>query len=184
MQLYALSCFQSSISKLNSAGLGGENVSLNIEHKDQEAFRSSGYADLVTNSTYTGGVVRQHGNLSFARVFQAGHLGKSLKTSRCIHLPCSVPGFQPETAYRIYERTLSSRDVATGKISLKSNPNYSTHGPSSSFHTKNKIPGPVEPICYTWQLNTTCTPHQIAAVEDGVALIKDWIVQKPEPGLA
>ena len=41
-----------------------------------------------------------------------------------------------------------------------------------------------QPICYTWQLDTTCTPHQQAAVENGAALIKDWIVQKPEPALA
>jgi carboxypeptidase D len=59
------------------AGLGGENVSLSIDHKDAAAFHSSGYADLTTNSTYVGGVVRQQGNLSFTRVFEAGHEGKT-----------------------------------------------------------------------------------------------------------
>jgi carboxypeptidase D len=60
---------------LTITGLGGENVSLSIDHKDATSFRSSGYANLTTNSTYTGGVVRQQGNLSFTRVFEAGHAG-------------------------------------------------------------------------------------------------------------
>lgn len=57
--------------------MGGENVSLSIKHDQSAEFSSSGYADLITNETYVGGVVRQHGNLSFTRVFDAGHTGKS-----------------------------------------------------------------------------------------------------------
>lgn len=62
--------------------MGGENISLHIKHRGQHAFSNSGYADLVTNATYNGGVVRQHGNLSFARVFQAGHLRRWYTTNR------------------------------------------------------------------------------------------------------
>lgn len=57
--------------------MGGENVSLSIKHDQSAEFSSSGYADLITNETYVGGVVRQHRNLSFTRVFDAGHTGKS-----------------------------------------------------------------------------------------------------------
>jgi hypothetical protein len=56
--------------------MGGENISLSIDHRNSAAFLASGYEGVVTNNTYTGGVVRQQGNLSFTRVFEAGHEGK------------------------------------------------------------------------------------------------------------
>lgn len=56
-------------------GLAGENVSLSVDFPGAASFRSSGYANIITNSTYTGGVVRQIGQLSFSRVFEAGHYG-------------------------------------------------------------------------------------------------------------
>ncbi|RYO86673.1 hypothetical protein DL763_006626 [Monosporascus cannonballus] len=55
--------------------LGGEAISLAIESKISAAFRKAGYAEIHTNDNYVGGMVRQHGNLSFARVFNAGHEG-------------------------------------------------------------------------------------------------------------
>jgi carboxypeptidase D len=56
-------------------GLGGENVSLNIKHPDQDLFLSAGYEKIQTNGSYVGGMVRPAGPLSFSRVFEAGHLG-------------------------------------------------------------------------------------------------------------
>ena len=53
--------------------LGGENLSLKANWTGAEEFRTAGYEYLRTNSKYQGGVVRQHGNLSFARIFEAGH---------------------------------------------------------------------------------------------------------------
>jgi len=38
-------------------------------------FASAGYADINTNGSYVGGQVRQYGNFSFSRVYQAGHEG-------------------------------------------------------------------------------------------------------------
>lgn len=54
--------------------LGGEAVSLLINHNRSEGFRAAGYVPIYINSA-TGGMVRQYGNYSFSRVFQAGHEG-------------------------------------------------------------------------------------------------------------
>lgn len=55
--------------------LGMEKLSLAANWTGANAFRDAGYADIHTNGSYKGGVVRQHGSLSFSRVFQAGHDG-------------------------------------------------------------------------------------------------------------
>jgi hypothetical protein len=91
-----------------------------------------------------------------------------------------VPGFQPETAYRIFTRTIQNRDVATGSMSLGDNGTYITHGPSSIFDIKNKVPAASPPQCYLWQLSTTCTANQLAAVVNGSAVVKDYIVIEPK----
>ncbi|KAJ0417547.1 Alpha/Beta hydrolase protein [Aspergillus carlsbadensis] len=146
--------------------LGGENISLSIDHKDAAAFHSSGYANLTTSSTYTGGVVRQQGNLSFTRVFEAGHEG---------------PSYQPETFFRLFSRIMRSRDIATGEVSLSGpeGAKYQTHGPHSSFHIKNILPEPAVPVCYTLSMTTTCTANQQAALLNGTAVVEDFVVQWP-----
>jgi carboxypeptidase C (cathepsin A) len=58
--------------------LGGEAISLAINSTLSSSFAKAGYANIETNSSYVGGLVRQHGNLSFSRVFQAGHEGEHL----------------------------------------------------------------------------------------------------------
>jgi hypothetical protein len=55
--------------------MGAEAVSLAAEYSHADKFRASGYANITTNATYTGGVVRQYGRFSFSRVFDAGHGG-------------------------------------------------------------------------------------------------------------
>jgi hypothetical protein len=94
-----------------------------------------------------------------------------------------VPAFQPETAYRIFMRTIIEQDVATGSISLSTgseNENYQTHGPSSIFDVKNVLLPPAPIQCYLWQLSTTCTANQLEAIINGTAVIKDYIVIEPE----
>lgn len=56
--------------------LGGEAISLAIKANSTAGFANAGYANIQTNASYVGGLVRQHGNLTFSRVFQAGHEGK------------------------------------------------------------------------------------------------------------
>ncbi|KAL4909403.1 hypothetical protein BDW74DRAFT_80709 [Aspergillus multicolor] len=140
---------------------GGEEVSLQVDYSDADKFRAAGYAPLQTNSSYVGGLVRQHGNFSFTRVYQAGH---------------EVPAYQPETAYEIFHRAMFNRDIATGKISTARNGTYSTTGPSSTWNVTNTVPDSPAPTCYILSLGSYCTDEQIVSVANGTALIKDYIV--------
>ncbi|KAJ0382564.1 hypothetical protein COL922a_012295 [Colletotrichum nupharicola] len=143
--------------------IGGEKVSLAIPWADQENFAKAGYQPLLTNETYEGGQVRQYGNLSFIRVYQAGH---------------AVPAYQPESAYQIFNRALFNLDVATGKVDTALNSNYSTQGPSDTFAIKNEIPPQYEDFCYVLD-PSTCTEAQVAALRNGTGVIKDYIMTEP-----
>ncbi|KAL2854636.1 Alpha/Beta hydrolase protein [Aspergillus pseudodeflectus] len=140
---------------------GGEEVSLQVDYSDAAEFRAAGYAPLHTNASYVGGLVRQHGNFSFTRVFEAGH---------------EVPAYQPETAYEIFQRAMFNRDISTGNVSTAKNGTYSTTGPSSTFNVTNAVPDSPAPTCYILSLGSYCTVEQIESVVDGTALIKDYIV--------
>lgn len=61
---------------------GGEALSLAIDSELSSDFKEAGYANLQTNKSYVGGLVRQHGNLSFSRVFEAGHEGENSPETR------------------------------------------------------------------------------------------------------
>ncbi|KAJ7347264.1 Alpha/Beta hydrolase protein [Mycena albidolilacea] len=141
--------------------IGGEQVSLAIQSASSTGFGAAGYANISTNDTYVGGVVRQYGNLSFSRVFDAGH---------------QVPYYQPETAYRIFQRAMFNTDVATGRIATGAAANYTTTGPSSSFDIKNAVPPPPLPLCYTWDVFETCTDAQKLLLDNGSAVVRDFIV--------
>lgn len=145
--------------------LGVENLSLKAKWDGADAFNAAGYADIHTNSSYKGGVVREHGNLSFSRVFQAGH---------------DAYPYQPETIYKLFDRAMFNKDLATGSVSASSN--YSTKGPSSCENIKLKLPPPPPPSCYLWAMSSTCTTDQLAAVEGGSAEIVDFTVEKPAKG--
>jgi carboxypeptidase C (cathepsin A) len=68
---------------------GGEALSLAIPYDNATAFAAAGYAPVVVNDTYVGGQVRQHGNLSFTRVYQAGPVNVYNITNEPITLPGS-----------------------------------------------------------------------------------------------
>ena len=141
--------------------IGGENVSLNIPYNGAKAFAAAGYTNISVNSSYVGGQVRQHGNFSFSRVFQAGH---------------EVPAYQPETAYQIFHRAIFGMDIATGTVSTANNASYSTTGSSTTFEVKNQDLGSPDPQCYILALDSTCTDDQYDSVLNGTALIHDYIV--------
>ncbi|PWY70277.1 alpha/beta-hydrolase [Aspergillus heteromorphus CBS 117.55] len=141
--------------------MGGEDVSLQVDHTEAEAFRAAGYAPVRTNSSYVGGLVRQHGNFSFTRVFQAGH---------------EVPAYQPQTAYEIFHRALFNRDIATGRVNTARNASYTSEGPDSTWQVKNDVPDSPAPTCYLLDLEARCTQEQVERVVGGEAVVKDWVV--------
>ncbi|KAF2637732.1 alpha/beta-hydrolase [Massarina eburnea CBS 473.64] len=139
---------------------GGELLSLAINYSNADAFHSAGYAPVYVNSTYIGGQVRQYGNLSFTRVYEAGH---------------EVPAYQPETAYKIFTRALFNFDISTGNVSTTRNADYSTKGPRSVANITNEPV--VDPGSQCYVLNREqCTDEQWESVENGTALVKNWIV--------
>jgi hypothetical protein len=142
-----------------------ENASLHIPFHGTKSFADSGYADIVTNSSYNGGLVREHGGLSFSRVYQAGH---------------SAGGFQPETVSRIFERAMFRKDVATGKVELAREGNYQSKGKAYVRDVKNKLPASIDSVCYVLQPADTCTGEQKAALVNGTAETKDWMVTSPQ----
>lgn len=141
--------------------IGGEEVSLAVEYSDADKFRSAGYADLYTNDTFVGGKIRQYGNFSFTRVYQAGH---------------EVPAYQPETSFAIFNRSLSNLDIATGRVSTVENATYATEGPSSTWDVKNEAPPMPESMCYVLALWATCTDDEVEAIVNGTAVIEDYIL--------
>ncbi|KAF2247337.1 alpha/beta-hydrolase [Trematosphaeria pertusa] len=142
--------------------MGGEAISLAIDSQMSTAFENAGYADIETNASYVGGLVRQYGNLSFSRVYQAGH---------------EVPYYQPETAYQIFNRVMFNTDVATGKLATSScNGTYSSTGLASAW-TASELHLDEEPAqCYLWDVLETCTLAQGQILMNGSAVVKDFIL--------
>ncbi|EHK49333.1 hypothetical protein TRIATDRAFT_49779 [Trichoderma atroviride IMI 206040] len=143
--------------------IGAENISLSMDYSAAASFRQAGYTDIQTNSSYKGGLVRQHGNVSFSRVFDAGH---------------AVAAYQPQTVYEIFERSMFRKDIATGAQDV--NDCFSTKGPLSSWAIKNSVPlDSPENVCYTYVAADTCTDEQLGALANGTAVIVDFVVTTP-----
>jgi hypothetical protein len=139
--------------------IGGENVSLHIPWSHQADFARAGYTNLQVNGSYVGGQVRQYGNLSFSRVYQSGH---------------EVPAYQPETAFQIFNRAMTGKDIATGNTVIGSG--YATTGPGSTWGIIQEQAPPVPPEeCYVLAPQT-CDPMTWNSVIDGSAKVYEWIV--------
>lgn len=141
--------------------LGGEAASLALDYSRSREFSEAGYAPIFSEKQVRG-FVRQYGNYSFSRVFQSGH---------------EVPWYAPEVAYDIFHRSLFNKDIATGLLPVTDN--FSTIGPSSTFHIKNAIPPKPKPRCYIFAPGT-CTSDQYKKVIDGSAKIKDNFLVEEE----
>ncbi len=85
----------------------------------------------------------------------------------------SVPYYQPEAAFAIFNRTMSGVDVATGKAFAES---VSTKGPKSVFRIKTAVFPHPAPQCYFWDQLETCTPTQKAMIRNETAILKDYIM--------
>jgi hypothetical protein len=130
---------------------GGQNYSLTVASMVpgySKAFPAAGYADIIVNKSYIGGQVRQYGNLSFSRIYDAGH---------------QVPYYQPETAFTVFARIIEGNDIGMGRnVDLRT---FGTKGPNTSQH-QNTI-GP-QPASSCWiREQDTCTPDQLAAIAAG-----------------
>lgn len=145
---------------LNLSGIGGENVSLAVNYSQATAFRSAGYEDIMVNNSYVGGQVRQHGNFSFSRVYQAGS---------------AVAASQPETAFQIFQRAIFGLDIAAGKTNTEEISNYSSKGTPTTPQAKQEVPEEPEPTCYTLD-PTTCSDQAWAEVYDDTGVLHDHIL--------
>ncbi|KLU91633.1 carboxypeptidase S1 [Magnaporthiopsis poae ATCC 64411] len=145
--------------------MGGEAASLAIPWRHRAEFAAAGYSPLVgTGDMSESGLVRQYSNLSFTRVFQAGH---------------AAPAYQQNAGLAIFSRAVvDNRDVATGTVDTATKPDYRTTGPSSVRDVKSRVPDQIPYFCYTLKPDT-CTDEQIAALKNGSAIIKDYIMIDP-----
>lgn len=125
--------------------VGGEAASFAIAQAAGQAYApwfSAGYAPIVTNDSYIGGVVREYGNLSFARVYDAGHL---------------VPAYQPETAFTIFSRVIEGTGISLGLPIDRGN--FVSSGDANATHT-NSAPDAADPTCNYRAMNSTCNTDQ------------------------
>lgn len=155
---------------------GGQAISLAVAAQTNSSYASlfpaAGYAPIITNATYIGGVVRQYGNLSFSRIYDAGH---------------SIPSYQPETAFEVFARIMSGTSVSTGKqIDLSA---YNTSGPANSTYT-NKLPPSPSSTCWLRNIQNTCSDEEKnMIIEKKGAIINgvlynaesDWSSPSPTP---
>jgi hypothetical protein len=126
--------------------MGAENISFTMNYPSSDAFRSAGYTNVMTNNSYTGGLVRQHRNVSFSRVFKSGH---------------GVASYQPEIVYRIFNRAILRRDIATGEVEISTETNYTSRGLPSSLGMRNVLLASktiLESMCFLFDMVNTCTP--------------------------
>lgn len=111
-------------------------------------------------------MVRQYGNFSFSRIFQAGH---------------EVPAYQPEISYQVFQRAMFGMDIATGDTATASATSdngtmYSTTGEQSTFDVKNDVPPMPQPSCYVLSLASTCTQEQADAVLSGNGTVANFFL--------
>ena len=121
-------------------------------------FPAAGYADIVVNSSYVGGAVRQYGNLSFSRIYDAGHF---------------VPFYQPETAFTVFTRIILGTEISTGEtINLS---NFSSTGPQNATHTNSAPTQQPSPTCWIRDMENTCTDADIAAIKNGQGVVEQGV---------
>jgi hypothetical protein len=146
--------------------MGGEAVSLALAHESSynSTFHAAGYADIVSNDSYVGGHVRQYGNLSFSRIFDAGHM---------------VPSYQAETAFVVFSRIIQGDDIGMGQnVDLST---FGTQGPEKSLHA-NKVPEQAQSTCWIRAIDDTCTDDEKHQIYKGLGMVENgkWFAQPPD----
>ncbi|USW52122.1 Putative peptidase S10, serine carboxypeptidase, alpha/Beta hydrolase [Septoria linicola] len=119
-----------------------------------DGFNRAGFAEIVVNDSYVGGAVRQYANLSFSRVYDAGHF---------------VPFYQPETAFQIFARVILGNDISTGTdIDLGS---FVSNGTANATHT-NKVPDAPKATCWIRNFASSCTDEDTRAMQEGKGVVE------------
>lgn len=140
--------------------LGGQAVSFAIAAKTTgyQAFQSAGYAEIVVNNSYVGGAVRQYGNLSFSRIYDAGHL---------------IPAYQGETAFTVFTRIIMGSDISLGEPADLST--YSSNGTANATETA-KAPDQLAPTCWVRNIDSTCFEDQKVMLRQGHGVIINGVL--------
>lgn len=146
---------------------GGEALSLAVARQAggdyAVKFPAAGYAPIVVNGSYIGGDVRQFGNLSFSRIFQAGH---------------AVPYYQPETAFQVFARIVRGLSVSMGRSIDAAQ--YGTKGDLESKHS-DKAPSPPAPTCFVGAFAGTCNAESYKLANSGGGVVINGVLyDKPE----
>lgn len=97
--------------------LGGEAVSKAVNHTHKADFLAAGYEPMVYGGMEYG-EVRERGNFSFTRIYEAGH---------------EVPFYQPQAALAHFQRVIEARDIPTGLEMVTAN--LTSNGTPNATHT-------------------------------------------------
>lgn len=131
------------------------------------AFPGAGYAEIVVNDSYVGGAVRQFGNLSFSRIYEAGHF---------------VPYFQPETAFTVFTRIIQGADISTGDaVDLST---FGTEGPANATRT-NSVPSDTpSPTCWIRSINGSCSTEDVESMLANKGMVANGIYYQDEESVS
>ena len=140
--------------------MGGQAASFSIAAQAQgyEPFYSAGYADIVINNSYVGGAVRQYGNLSFSRIYDAGHL---------------IPAYQPETAFTVFTRVIMAHDISLGEVADLTS--YKSNGTANATQTA-KAPEQFEPTCWLRNVGGTCSNQDKVMLQQGEGVVINGVL--------
>lgn len=143
--------------------LGGEAIAEAIAWQRPDTYGArygeAGYAPIIVNDSYIGGVVRQYGNLSFSRIYQAGH---------------AVPAYQPETAFQVFARVALGTAISTGdRVDLS---DFASEGDATASEHEDDLPDSPASTCWVRSLNTTCTEEQQRKLRDGEGVVINGVL--------
>lgn len=130
------------------------------------AFPAAGYAQIVVNDSYVGGAVRQYGNLSFSRIYDAGHM---------------VPYYQPETAFTVFTRIIQGAEISTGDMVDLST--FGSQGTQNATHT-NSVPDTPSSTCWVRSWNASCTDDDTEAMLSGKGTVANGIFYQDDSSIS
>jgi carboxypeptidase C (cathepsin A) len=117
---------------------GGEAVSLAANFTNAAAFRASGYTPFLVDGVEYG-EVREYGNFSFTRIYEAGH---------------EVPYYQPVASLEHFKRVLDHVIISDGSTVVTNA--TGTNGTAKATHTESYV-----------SLPATSTPSAVSRMKRG-----------------